>query len=111
MTERGGVDSLQSGYSSIPPTLAQFSPHESDVIVFTGFGMNKLLQFYSLARKKVQFTPFLPEFDTRCVLCFIALRFVDKFSLIPTSLRFVSQDASCVACLHKKARQATQHLL
>ena len=42
-----------SNYDQLPPTLAQFSHEEPDTIVYTGYGMSKQIQFYSLAQKKV----------------------------------------------------------
>lgn len=43
----------QAQYSQLPPSLAQFSPTDPDVIVYTGYGMQKVVQFYSLTQKKV----------------------------------------------------------
>lgn len=45
---------MQAQYSQLPPSLAQFSPTDPDIIVYTGYGMNKVVQFYSLTQKKVQ---------------------------------------------------------
>lgn len=44
----------QAQYSKLPPSLAQFSPAEPDIIMYTGYGMQKVVQFYSLSQKKVQ---------------------------------------------------------
>lgn len=44
----------QAQYSKLPPSLAQFSPADPDIIVYTGYGMQKVVQFYSLSQKKVQ---------------------------------------------------------
>lgn len=40
-------------FSQLPPSLAQFSPTDPDVVVYTGYGMQKVVQFYSLSQKKV----------------------------------------------------------
>ena len=40
-------------YKHFPPSLARFSPVDSDIIVYTGYGMKKQLLYYSLSRKKV----------------------------------------------------------
>ena len=44
----------QAQYSQLPPSLAQFSPTDPDIIVYTGYGMQKVVQFYSLSQKKVR---------------------------------------------------------
>ena len=44
----------QAQYSQLPPSLAQFSPTDPDIIVYTGYGMQRVVQFYSLSQKKVQ---------------------------------------------------------
>lgn len=44
---------LQAQFSQLPPSLAQFSPTDPDIIVYTGYGMQKVVQFYSLSQKKV----------------------------------------------------------
>lgn len=44
---------LQAQFSQLPPSLAQFSPTDPDVVVYTGYGMQKVVQFYSLSQKKV----------------------------------------------------------
>ncbi|XP_053384270.1 WD repeat-containing protein 90-like isoform X2 [Mercenaria mercenaria] len=43
----------QAVYSQLPPSIARFSPEESDIIVYTGYGMQKNMQFYSLSQRKV----------------------------------------------------------
>ena len=43
----------QAHFSQLPPSLAQFSPTDPDIVVYTGYGMQKAVQFYSLAQKKV----------------------------------------------------------
>ena len=45
-------------YSVLPTSLAKFSPEEPDIVVYTGYGMNRCLQFYSLSQRKVSDTPF-----------------------------------------------------
>ena len=47
---------FQSYYQQVPPTLASFSPEEPDIVVYTGYGMQKLIQFYSLSQRKVMLT-------------------------------------------------------
>ena len=44
---------FQAQFSQLPPSLAQFSPTDSDIVVYTGYGMQKAVQFYSLSQKKV----------------------------------------------------------
>ena len=46
-------DLLQAQFSQLPSSLAQFSPTDPDIIVYTGYGMQKQVQFYSLSQKKV----------------------------------------------------------
>lgn len=40
-------------YKMLPPSIAKFSSEEPDVIVYTGYGMQKQLQFHSLAEKQI----------------------------------------------------------
>ncbi|XP_022092508.1 WD repeat-containing protein 90-like isoform X1 [Acanthaster planci] len=40
-------------YQLLPPSLARFSPTDHDIIIYTGYGMQKQVQFYSIAQKKV----------------------------------------------------------
>ncbi|EDO36826.1 predicted protein, partial [Nematostella vectensis] len=40
-------------YSKLPPSLARFSPSDPDIIVFTGYSMQRVVHFYSLAQRKV----------------------------------------------------------
>ncbi|XP_035829418.1 WD repeat-containing protein 90 [Aplysia californica] len=42
-----------SHYALLPPTLARFSPHDADIIVYTGYGMECSVHFYSLTSRKV----------------------------------------------------------
>ncbi|CAH3162897.1 unnamed protein product [Porites lobata] len=51
-------------YSKLPPSLAQFSPADPDIIVYTGYGMQKVVQFYSLSQKKVVRTAALTQWAT-----------------------------------------------
>ncbi|XP_041363253.1 WD repeat-containing protein 90-like isoform X2 [Gigantopelta aegis] len=51
----------KSQYSTLPPSLAKFSTSEPDIIVYTGYGMNKCLQFYSLSQRKVVRTTSLTQ--------------------------------------------------
>ena len=43
----------QCQYDLLPPSLARFSPTDADVIVYTGYGLDKCVQFYSISRKIV----------------------------------------------------------
>ncbi|XP_013393033.1 WD repeat-containing protein 90-like [Lingula anatina] len=43
----------ENSYSLLPPSLARFSLDEPDIIVYTGYGMQKLVHFYSMAQRKV----------------------------------------------------------
>ncbi|RMX43573.1 hypothetical protein pdam_00010827, partial [Pocillopora damicornis] len=51
-------------FSQLPPSLAQFSPTDPDIVVYTGYGMQKAVQFYSLAQKKVVHTAALTQWVT-----------------------------------------------
>ncbi|KAK7112108.1 WD repeat-containing protein 90-like isoform X2 [Littorina saxatilis] len=51
-------------YSVLPTSLAKFSPEEPDIVVYTGYGMNKCLQFYSLSHRKVVRTASLTHWAT-----------------------------------------------
>ena len=44
---------LQSHYQELPPSLAVFSVEEPDIIIYTGYGMHKQIQFYSMSQRKV----------------------------------------------------------
>jgi len=44
---------LQTYYCSLPPSIALFSPSERDVVVYTGYGMTKSIQFYDLKTTSV----------------------------------------------------------
>jgi hypothetical protein len=43
----------QAVFNKLPPSIARFSPEEPDIIVYTGYGMQKNMQFYSLSQRKV----------------------------------------------------------
>lgn len=43
----------KSQYDHLPPSLARFSPTESDILVYTGYGKETCVQFYSLSQKTV----------------------------------------------------------
>ena len=43
----------QTYYQSVPPSMAQFSSEDPDIVVYTGYGMQKQVQFYSLTHRKV----------------------------------------------------------
>ena len=55
---------IQSYYQQVPPSLARFSREEPDIVVYTGYGMQKQLQFYSLAQRKVLRTATLTHWAT-----------------------------------------------
>ncbi|XP_035694518.1 WD repeat-containing protein 90-like [Branchiostoma floridae] len=40
-------------YASLPPSLAQFVPDDPDTVVYTGYGMQRQVQYYSLTHRKV----------------------------------------------------------
>ena len=44
---------LQSYYSRVPPSIARFSSEEPDVIAYTGYGMQKQIQYHSMQQRKV----------------------------------------------------------
>lgn len=48
----------------VPPCIAQFSTEEPDVILYTGYGMQKQIQFYSLSERKVVRTLALTHWAT-----------------------------------------------
>ena len=50
------IAALYVQYSVLPTSLAKFSPEEPDIVVYTGYGMNRCLQFYSLSQRKVNAT-------------------------------------------------------
>jgi len=45
--------SVQEYLKSVPPSLAYFSREESDTIVYTGYGLHKFIQLYSITEGKV----------------------------------------------------------
>jgi len=44
---------LQAYYGCLPNSIARFSTSEEDVVVYTGYGMDKSIQFYDLRSKSV----------------------------------------------------------
>lgn len=40
-------------YELLPPSLARFSPCDPDIILYTGYGLEKCVQFYSISQKTV----------------------------------------------------------
>ena len=55
---------LQYQYDLLPPSLARFCPTDADVIVYTGYGLEKCVQFYSISRKTVFRTASLTHWPT-----------------------------------------------
>ena len=47
------ISSPQSQYALLPPSLARFSPSDPDTIVYTGYGLEQNVQFYSISKKSV----------------------------------------------------------
>ncbi|KAJ8318923.1 hypothetical protein KUTeg_004014 [Tegillarca granosa] len=54
----------QGLFGSLPPSLAKFSPDESDIIVYVGYGLQKHVQYYSLSQRKVVRTAALTHWTT-----------------------------------------------
>jgi len=44
---------MQEYLKSVPPSLAYFSCEERDTIVYTGYGLHKYIQLYSVTDGKV----------------------------------------------------------
>jgi len=44
---------VQEYLKSVPPSLAYFSHEEPDTIVYTGYGLHKYIQLYSVTQGKV----------------------------------------------------------
>lgn len=44
---------IQCQYELLPPSLARFSPSDPDTILYTGYGLEKCVQFYSISQKTV----------------------------------------------------------
>jgi len=44
---------MQEYLKSVPPSLACFSREETDTIVYTGYGLHKYIQLYSITQGKV----------------------------------------------------------
>jgi WD40 repeat protein len=53
----------------MPPSLAKFSREEPDIVVYTGYGMQRQIQFYSLAQRKVLRTITLTHWASTLDLC------------------------------------------
>ena len=43
----------QCQYELLPPSLARFSPTDPDIILYTGYGLERCVQFYNLSQKTV----------------------------------------------------------
>ena len=54
----------QCQYELLPPSLARFSPSDPDIILYTGYGMEKCVQFYSISQKTVLRTYALTHWAT-----------------------------------------------
>lgn len=52
------------GDDSPPPSLAAFCPADPGLVVYTGYGVEKELSFYSLAKKQIIKTIALPDWAT-----------------------------------------------
>ncbi|KXJ04842.1 WD repeat-containing protein 90 [Exaiptasia diaphana] len=51
-------------YDRLPPSLARFSPSDPDIVIFTGYSMQRAVQFYSLTQRKVIRTAVLTHWAT-----------------------------------------------
>nr|XP_006813552.1 PREDICTED: WD repeat-containing protein 90-like [Saccoglossus kowalevskii] len=58
------VTHTQSSYKLLPPSLARFSPSEPDIIIYSGYGMQKHIQFYSMSQRRVIRTVALTHWAT-----------------------------------------------
>ena len=45
---------VQEYLKSVPPSLAYFSREEPDTVVYTGYGLHKYIQLYSVTQGKVR---------------------------------------------------------
>jgi len=45
---------MQEYLKSVPPSLAYFSLEEPDTVVYTGYGLHKYIQLYSITQGKVR---------------------------------------------------------
>ena len=54
----------QCQYELLPPSLARFSPSDPDIILYTGYGLEKCVQFYSISQKTVLRTYALTHWAT-----------------------------------------------
>lgn len=48
----------------MPPSLAQFSPSDPDTVVYTGYGLERTVQFYSITSQAVLKTLALTHWPT-----------------------------------------------
>lgn len=44
---------VQCQWHLLPPSLARFSPNDPDSVLYSGYGLDMSLQFYSLTQKAV----------------------------------------------------------
>ncbi|KAK3717349.1 hypothetical protein QZH41_011587, partial [Actinostola sp. cb2023] len=51
-------------YDRLPPSLARFSPSDADIIIFTGYSMQRAVHFYSLSQRKIVRTAALTHWAT-----------------------------------------------
>ncbi|XP_031569789.1 WD repeat-containing protein 90-like isoform X3 [Actinia tenebrosa] len=51
-------------YDRLPPSLIRFSPSDPDIVIFTGYAMQRAVQFYSLSQRKVVRTAALTQWAT-----------------------------------------------
>ena len=54
----------QCQYELLPPSFARFSPSDPDTIVYTGYGLECVVQFYSISKKMVLRTAALTHWVT-----------------------------------------------
>ena len=54
----------QHQYELLPPSLARFNPANPDTVIYTGYGMERCVQFYSLSQKAVVRTAALTHWAT-----------------------------------------------
>ena len=54
----------QCQYELLPPSLARFSPTDPNIIIYTGYGLERCVQFYSLSQKTVVRTSALTHWAT-----------------------------------------------
>ena len=54
----------QHQYELLPPSLARFNPANPDTVIYTGYGMERCVQFYNLSQKAVVRTAALTHWAT-----------------------------------------------